>query len=172
MMKVRQRSGWTQKGVSSSGTWISPLSVCLLKNGENVATPIILFLGHLSRSVLPSGLHCPNLSSSGLMIFWHAFCIWISLCLATVIAWVLLFLSPSFVVVPLLLGDSSFYRYLDFYWILRGSALGSHESFPYCWLLITGHETPFPKWWLLITGHERLVSYWWLMFIGHQILDP
>ena len=42
------------------------------------------------------------------------------LCLATVIAWVLLFLSPSFVVVPLLLGDSSFYRYLDFYWILRG----------------------------------------------------
>ena len=36
-------------------------------NGENAVTPTILFLVHLSRSVLPSGLHCPNLWPSGLL---------------------------------------------------------------------------------------------------------
>ena len=49
------------------GTWISPLNVYLLKNGEKAATLIILFLVHLSRSFLPSGLHCPNLWPSSLL---------------------------------------------------------------------------------------------------------
>ncbi len=34
-----------------------------------------------------------------------------------------------------------------FFWLLlslAASALGSHESFPYCWLLVTGHETLVP----------------------------
>ena len=135
-----QSSGWTQKGVSSSETWISPLSVCLLKNGENAATPIILFLGHLSRSVLPSGLHCPNLSSSGLLVFWHASCMRISLCLATVIAWVLLFISLSFVVVPLLLGDFSF---------LSLSRLS---------LDLTGLSRPFLDFWLAASFVNTIIS--------------
>jgi hypothetical protein len=56
----------------------------------------VVYHFNFSRSVLPSGLHCPNLWPSGLLA---CVCIRISLCLATVIAWVLLFISPSFVVI-------------------------------------------------------------------------